>query len=251
MSKTSWNPVAKWYSGVVGSDGHYFHQHVIFPALESLVSPQPHSSVLDLGCGQGVYARTLPPQVNYVGLDVSRDLINEAKQSDSNSLHQYFVADATQSLPVADSSFDHAISILALQNMADAASAIAHTARVLKVGGDFTLVLNHPAFRIPRQSSWGQDVASKLEYRRVNLYLSPLEIPINAHPGDKTSPVTWSYHQPLSYYFAALKRSGFVTIDFLELTSDKKSVGKAARAENRARAEFPLFLVIQAQKINL
>lgn len=251
MRKTSWSPVAKWYSGVVGEQGHYFHQHVIFPALESLVSPQPGSSVLDLGCGQGVYARTLPPKVNYVGLDVSRDLISEAKKLDSNSLHQYFVADATQSLPVANSSFDHVVSILALQNMADAERAITHAANALKVGGNFTLVLNHPAFRIPRQSSWGNDVASKLEYRRVNRYLSPLVIPINAHPGDKTSPVTWSYHQPLSYYFAALKSAGLVTTNLLELTSDKKSVGSAARAENRARAEFPLFLVIKTTRINI
>lgn len=251
MRKTSWSPVAQWYTGVVGEQGHYFHQHVIFPALGQLVSPQLGSSVLDLGCGQGVYARTLPPKVNYVGLDVSRDLIAEAKKLDNNSLHQYFVADVTQSLPVADSSFDHAVSILALQNMVDAASAIAHTARALKVGGDFTLVLNHPTFRIPRQSSWGTDPATKLEYRRVNRYLSPLVIPINAHPGDKTSPVTWSYHQPLSYYFAALKKAGFATTDLLELTSDKKSVGKAARAENRARAEFPLFLVIKAVKLKV
>lgn len=250
MQKTSWSPVAKWYSGVVGEQGHYFHQHVIFPALGQLVFPQPHSSVLDLGCGQGVYARTLPSQVNYVGLDVSRDLVTDAKKLDKNSLHQYFVADATQPLPVAEASFDHAVSILALQNMADAASAITHTAHALKIGGDFTFVLNHPAFRIPRQSSWGNDKASKLEYRRVNRYLSPLVIPINAHPGDKTSPVTWSYHQPLNYYFAALKRASLVTTDLLELTSDKQSVGKAARAENRARAEFPLFLVIKAQKVN-
>lgn len=251
MSKTSWSPVAKWYSGVVGSQGHYFHQHVIFPALAQLVSPQPGSSVLDLGCGQGVYARTLPPKVNYVGLDVSRDLISEAKKLDSNPAHQYFVADATQSLPVADGSFDHSISILALQNMLDASQVIQNVGHTLKHGGDFTFVLNHPAFRIPRQSSWGTDPASKLEYRRINRYLSPLVIPINAHPGDPNSPVTWSYHQPISYYFAALKSAGLVITDMLELTSDKKSVGKASRAENRARSEFPLFLLIKAAKIKL
>ncbi|KKU45335.1 MAG: hypothetical protein UX62_C0018G0003 [Microgenomates group bacterium GW2011_GWA2_46_7] len=251
MSKTSWSPVAKWYGGIVGVDGHYFHQHVIFPALKQLLTPQPGSIVLDVGCGQGIYARTIPPPVKYVGIDISRDLIIAAKKIDTNPAHQYFVADATQSLPVSETSFDHAVSILALQNMANADSVISHVARALKVGGSFTCVLNHPAFRIPRQSSWGQDPATKIEYRQVNRYLSQLEIPINAHPGDQRSPVTWSYHQPISYYFTALKRAGLVTTDLLELTSDKKSVGKAARAENRARREFPLFLVIQAVKINI
>ncbi len=251
MHKTSWGPVAKWYTGIVGVEGQYFHQRVIFPALKHLLSPQSGSSVLDIGCGQGIYAHTLLPKVNYVGFDLSRELIAEAKKLDPNPAHQYFVADATQPLPVPDESFDHAVSILALQNMADSTSAITHAGHALKVGGDITFVLNHPAFRIPRQSSWGTDPASKLEYRRINRYLSPLEIPINAHPGVQNSPVTWSYHQPLSYYFTAVKQAGLVVSDLLELTSDKKSVGKAARAENRARAEFPLFLIVKAVKLGV
>jgi hypothetical protein len=121
----------------------------------------------------------------------------------------------------------------------------------LKVGGDMVIVLNHPSFRIPRQSSWGVDEANKLEYRRVNRYLSNLEIPINMRPGDKNSPVTWSYHHPLEYYVRAINNAGMVITDLEEWTSDKVSVGKAARAENRARKEFPLFLAIKAVKINI
>jgi hypothetical protein len=34
-----------------------------------------------------------------------------------------------------------------------------------------------------------------------------------------------------------------------EWTSDKVSVGKAAKGENRARAEFPLFMAIRAVKV--
>lgn len=251
MHKTSWGKVAKWYSDVVGENGHYFHQHVILPRLKLLLDPQGGESVLDVGCGQGVYARTLPAQVQYLGLDLSRELITTAKQLDHDPGHQYFVADATQELPVTASSFDHALALLALQNMSDSASVIKHLSDSLKAGGDLTIVLNHPCFRIPRQSSWGVEESNKLEYRRVNRYLSPLEIPINAHPGDKSSPVTWSYHEPLDYYFRALKAAHLVVTDLAEWTSDKTSVGKAAKGENRARREFPLFLVIKAVKISI
>jgi hypothetical protein len=46
-----------------------------------------------------------------------------------------------------------------------------------------------------------------------------------------------------------LKLAGLVMTDLAELTSDKESVGKAAKAENRSRAEIPLFLVIQFKKL--
>jgi ubiquinone/menaquinone biosynthesis C-methylase UbiE len=246
---TSWSPVAKWYTGIVGDSGHYFHEHVILPSLKLLLDPVGGESVLDVGCGQGVYARTLPHNVDYTGIDASKELILEAKKLTKNAKQVYYVADATKGLPVPAESFDHAVCILAIQNMQDGAAALSNIGASLKKGGDLVIVMNHPSFRIPRQSSWGKDEAQKLEYRRVNRYLSPLEIPINAHPGLADSPMTWTYHAPLEYYVKAIKKAGMMITDLEEWTSDKKSVGKAAKGENRARAEFPLFLAIRAVKI--
>ena len=245
---TSWSPVAKWYTGIVGDSGHYFHEHVILPGVKRLQEIKAGESILDVGCGQGVFARTLAHNVDYTGIDYSKDLIQEAKKLTKNAKQVYYVADATKGLPVPESSFDHAVCILALQNMKDGEQAIHNIGSSLKEGGDFVLVINHPSFRIPRQSSWGKDETQKLEYRRVNRYLSPLEIPINAHPGLSDSALTWTYHAPLEYYVKAMKKAGLMISDLEEWTSDKMSVGKAARAENRARSEFPLFLAIKAVK---
>lgn len=248
---TSWSPVAKWYGGIVGDSGHYFHEHVILPGIKRLQEIGAGESVIDVGCGQGVFARTLAHNVDYTGVDFSKDLIQEAKKLTKNAKHVYYVADATKGLPVPSDSFDHAVCILALQNMKDGAATIANIGSTLKHGGDFVLVINHPSFRIPRQSSWGKDESNKLEYRRVNRYLSALEIPINAHPGLSDSPLTWTYHNPLEYYVKAMKSAGLVVSDLEEWTSDKVSVGKAAKGENRARAEFPLFMAIRAVKLSV
>ncbi len=248
---TSWSPVAKWYSGIVGEGGHYYHEHLILPRLKSLLEPRGGESVLDVGCGQGIYARTLAHNVNYTGVDSSKELIAEAKKLTKNNKQVYFLADATRGIPVPVDSQDHAVCILAIQNMRDGAQAIAHICSTLKQKGDFVIVMNHPSFRIPRQSSWGIDEGNKLEYRRINRYLSPLEIPINAHPGLKDSPLTWSYHNPLEYFVKAISTAGMVITDLEEWTSDKKSIGKAAKSENRARSEFPLFLAIKAVKIKI
>ncbi len=77
-----------------------------------------------------------------------------------------------------------------------------------------------------------------------------MKIPIQAHPSKgKDSPVTWTFHHPLSSYFQWLNATGFTVETMEEWVSTKESEGKNAKMENRSRAEFPLFLTIVANKV--
>lgn len=246
---TSWEPVGKWYQSSVGEDGHYYHQQIVIPGVLKLLELNVKtSSVLDIACGQGVLARHLPEQIPYTGVDISESLIKEAKRQDRHPDHRYLVADATKPLKL-EKTFSHAAIILALQNMEFPDQALQQAAKWVESNGKLVIVLNHPCFRIPRQSSWGVDQGKKLQYRRMDAYASSLQIPIQAHPskGEK-SPMTWSFHHPLSAYSRWLSDSGFYISQLEEWCSDKVSTGGAAKMENRSRQEFPLFLAIQATK---
>ena len=120
----------------------------------------------------------------------------------------------------------------------------------LKPEGKFIIVLNHPYFRIPKKTSWGIDVANRVQYRRVDRYLTPQSIPITIHPGQQNSPVTWSFHRPLSDYSRALNLTGMSISLIEEWVSDKVSQGSAAVMENTARQEIPLFMGILAAKLD-
>jgi len=252
-SSTSWEKSSKWYGKSVGEYGNYYHQHLVIPNSLRLLNlnvneksqSEAHQSILDLACGQGVLARALPKNVGYLGLDLSPSLISEAQKL---SHHEFKVADVSKNLNFITDKFSHATILLSLQNIEDQNSVILNAYNLLIPTGQFLIVLNHPAFRIPRQSSWEIDPQNKIEYRRINRYLSPLKIPVSTHPGDKNSPITWSFHHPLSHYFDLLNKNNFVVTALEEWASDKASVGKAARMENRARQEFPLFLAILAEK---
>src|SRR3989338_8492164 len=191
---SSWKKQADWYDQLVSDEGHYYHKQIILPGSLHLLNLQEGDRLLDLGCGQGVLARALPQGVDYVGIDGSKPLIEKAK---GYSTHRFMVADLTQSVDLQES-FTHAAFILSLQNIADPSIALKTASKHLIHNGVLVIALNHPCFRIPRQSHWGLDEAKKLQYRRVDRYLTPLTIPIHTHPGKTDTKSSLSYHWPLS-----------------------------------------------------
>lgn len=248
---TSWEKSSRSYNELVGASGHYFHEHVIIPKSLALLKLKKGDSILEFGCGQGVLARKLQPGVMYVGIDASESLINQAKKYNKNPIYHFEVDDVTTTLKTTKKDFNAVTIILALQNFEFPAKAITNAAKHLKPGGKLLIVLNHPAFRIPRQSGWGVNEQNKMQYRWVSQYMSALKIPIKMHPGQQHSSLTWSFHQPLSAYSQYLADAGFLIEKIDEWISDKNSTGPMAKSEDRARAEIPLFMAILAVKTSL
>lgn len=248
--ETSWEGVGRWYNKSVGREGHYYHQNIVLPGVIRLLDIKSIRSLVDLGCGQGVLARQLPSSIEYLGVDLSKQLIAEARKLDPNQRHKYIEHDITEPLPnVEKPLFDAAALVLSLQNVEKPDEAIRNLKLLVRPGGRVVIVLNHPCFRIPRQSFWQIDDKKQCRYRRLERYLSPLQIPIQMSPSKgEESPVTWSFHHPLSSYSRWLGEAGFCITALEEWCSDKVSTGAAARMENLSRKEFPLFLAICARR---
>ena len=245
--QTSWEGASKRYHKIVGEKGHYYHRQVVLPNLLKLMQLKKGDSLLDLACGQGVLSRVIPPFISYTGVDLSTSLIDMAKKTQSQN-HHFLLGDICSPLSIEKKNFTHAAIILALQNVEFPQKALENATTHLQNGGKLFLVLNHPCFRIPRQSSWEVDSKNNMQYRRVNRYLSSMKIPIQMHPGQKNSPMTTSFHFSLSELTLFLQKTGFMIEKIEEWTSDKKSTGGNSRRENLSRKEFPLFMMIQCVK---
>lgn len=246
-SKTSWGGVAKWYEELLQGEGTY-QKEVILPNLLRLLDLRPGMKVLDLACGPGFFSKEfIKKGAKVIGVDISGELIEIARQSAVGA--EFYVSSADKLPFIKSSSIDKVVVVLALQNIEDAGAVLKECSRVLKDRGVLSLVLNHPAFRNPKVTSWGWDEKEKLQYRRVDEYLSESKVKIQMHPGDDPKDFTLSFHRPLQFYFKALGKSGFEVARLEEWNSNRKSQpGPRAKAEDVARKEIPLFLCLEAKK---
>ena len=84
----------------------------------------------------------------------------------------------------------------------------------------------------------------------MNVYMSDQKIPIQTNPSKGAeSAETFTYHHPLSSYISWATKNNLALTGMEEWISDKTSEGGRARAEDRARKEFPFFLALLFRKL--
>lgn len=242
---TSWGKVAAWYGEHLQKDDTYQNK-VILPNLLRMVKVAKGERVLDVACGEGFFARELAGAGGKVaGADIAKELIAQARAKGGA---EYFAAPANKLLFAKEGEFGAAICVLGLQNIEDLAGTFKEMRRVLKKGGRFVFVINHPAFRVLKRSSWGWDETAQKQYRRVDGYLSAAKIFIDMHPGAPKTTRTISYHRSLQDFFKALSGAGFAVSKLEEWVSHRESGdGPRQAAEDAARKEIPLFMAIEAR----
>jgi ubiquinone/menaquinone biosynthesis C-methylase UbiE len=247
---TLWDQASRWYDTLVGAQGTDFQKDIIMPGVFRLLQVGKKDHVLDLACGQGVFSRYLSSKGILVeGLDSSAELLKYARTRSGPSV-RYHVGDAGDPTNFEENRFDGIACLMAIQNIEKIDLLFKSVCRWLKPGKCFVVVMTHPCFRIPRQSHWGWDEEKKLEYRRVDHYLTETNVPILTPPFADSKSFTLTYHRPMQSYISALAEAGLCVDALEEWVSNKKSLpGKRAKAENRARKEIPLFLALRARLI--
>jgi hypothetical protein len=84
--------------------------------------------------------------------------------------------------------------------------------------------------------------------------MTELRTTIDMRPGEsakgKQTESTISFHRPLQYFVKLLGKAGLAIVNMEEWVSNKKSLpGPRAVAEDKARGEFPLFMMLEVKKI--
>ena len=249
---TSWESVADWYTAWVGEEGGRHHRTLTIPALIALLKPQPAEEILDVGSGPGVLApHIVQAGAHYTGVDASRSMLRFARKQHGR-YGRFLQADAARLGSVTQlrpASFDAAVFLLSIQDMDPLPSVLESVAWALRGGGRVVMVMTHPCFRVPRLSGWGWDEGRRLQYRRVDRYLTPLRVPVET-VGNRETAATSRFHRPLHEYINGLAACGFVVDAMHEIATDRGGrPGSRASAEDFATREIPLFLGLRGRKV--
>ena len=103
--------------------------------LLDLLQPRPGESILDVGCGTGVFTlNILASGPRVTGLDISLPMLKRAEVKTGGYPFRAVAGDMSF-LPFADECFDKVVSMTALEFIADGREAVADLFRVTRKGG--------------------------------------------------------------------------------------------------------------------
>jgi len=203
LSRRLWEEHASWWieGFTEGADPEYEDQIIPLAVAEQGGADR----VLDLGCGDGQIARALASTgVSVVGVDPTTNQIDVAAERAGGPV---FAQAGAAVLPFSDGAFDGVIACLVFEHIDDVDAAIGEVARVLRPGGRFTFMLNHPLLQTPG-SGWIDDhmVDPPEQYWRIGPYLVEAETVEQVELGVHIR----FLHRPLSRYLNALAAVGLV-----------------------------------------
>jgi len=150
----------RWAEAGRGEGMEQEHLPITLPVLEKM-RLAPTDNVLDVGCGAGWLSRRLAkfvPEGRVVGMDISDQMIRNARRASVDFGNLLFVAGEVAEIPWQPNFFSHVISVESAYYWPDPAAGLNETYRVLNEGGSVWILINYYRDN-PHCHQWGSLLA--------------------------------------------------------------------------------------------
>ncbi|MGH8916011.1 MAG: class I SAM-dependent methyltransferase [Acidimicrobiia bacterium] len=139
----SWSDLSEWWLSEIVEDPAY--EVVVTPMLLQALRPESDRSYLDLGAGEGRVMKAVAQEGAAVsGIDINVELAPRAMSFGSVVIGRLPDLDFMR-----DDSYDGAFCVLVIEHIDDHERLFRETGRVVRPGGVFALVMNHPTWTAP------------------------------------------------------------------------------------------------------
>lgn len=245
----AWERKAAFWDERMG-DGNEFHRALVGPTVEGLLKVGAGETVLDVACGNGLFARRLADLgAHVVACDFAETFIQRAidrETADGNRRDiDYRVVDATNERALrrlGERRFDAAVCNMALMDMVAVDPLFRAPPALLKPGGRFVLTVMHPCFNQPgsRFLAEGETASAATVYAlRVTNYLrnEPAEgVGMVGEPAPH-----YYFHRPLSDLLNAAFNAGLVMDGVAEPAFGDHMIGRQPFSWDNYPAIPPVF----------
>jgi 2-polyprenyl-3-methyl-5-hydroxy-6-metoxy-1,4-benzoquinol methylase len=222
-TRDAWEQSAAFWDERIG-EGNDFVELLIWPATERLLQLRPGEQLLDVACGNGLYARRMAAVgAQVVAFDFAETMIAHARARTTEHAERidYRVLDATDEaalLALGEHRFDAAICQMALFDMAEIEPLMRAIARLLRPAGRFIFSVIHPCFNSPHVAHVAEmedragDIVTVYSVKVFN-YIRPTMAHAAALRGQPKP--QFVFHRPLHVLLGTGFDAGFV-LDGLE-----------------------------------
>jgi ubiquinone/menaquinone biosynthesis C-methylase UbiE len=239
-STRSWDAAADdWIAHADTSD---YQNLFLQPRMLALAGDVSGKQLLDLGCGEGSYARELARRgARVTGVDGSSTLIDAARtRSAAAGLDiEFRCLNANALNGIADNAFDMIVASMVLMNVEDYPGAIREAHRVLAPGGALCVSITHPCFSAP-VSDWVHGKGKKPRHFAVDRYFERIAWEDRITPAFRAP--TLRRHRPLEDYMKGAIDAGFVLREFQEPMATEDELKASARFLPMTRVPYFLFM---------
>ena len=243
-STIAWNELGEeWFELAQQGESRI---HFIMPYMFKYMGNVEGLKILDLGCGEGGYARELARRkAKVVAVDCSeKAIIYSAELAKKEALDiEHYVRNSNDLYEIKDNEFDIVLCSMMLMDCADLEGTLSEVVRVLKPNGRLFASVLHPCFDGNHEKGIGRQGTGIDRQVVVMNYFEPKEWEAPLYKGK--TPVLW-HHRTLEEYVKAFIKAGLSIVDM----NEPRATDEQARISTSIAwlQKIPLFLYWELKK---
>ncbi|OIQ30448.1 MAG: hypothetical protein BM564_03520 [Bacteroidetes bacterium MedPE-SWsnd-G2] len=222
-NKAIWDTNASDWDQAMGEFGNDWHNQLIAPITENLLNLKSGDQLLDIGCGNGIFARRMADKtVNVLACDFSSKLLKKARSYTTNNItyQELDITNLNQLKSLKGKTYNGIAANMVLMDLPHIEPIFSQISQLLTPDGSFVLSIQHPSFN-------SEFTTVKKDSIQISDYNT-----ISTSKGEAIKNQTekqYYFHRPLSYYINMGSTYNLVTVECQEPTftdSSKKIYSK-------------------------
>ena len=241
--RESWDRAADGYTHGQTSGRDFYRYEFFGPAQVALCDDVTGLAVLDVGCGNGYFAREMAARgARVTAVDISPRMIEHARAQQAArplGIDYHAIDAATLGSHFGADSFDLATSCVALQDMPDIPGVLEAVHRVLRPAGRFVASITHPCTDTPFRE-WEREANRAKRWLCIDRYFErgPIQYTWTRWGPEFT---TAAMHATLEDWFTWILRAGFQIRGVHEPRPIAEALARCPDLEDATRVPYYVF----------